>query len=57
MALSDAEVFSFELAHLAASLRIPLSTHGDPPFGGWCERRDARTFRLKEFLRKEPNKC
>src|SRR6476646_2926570 len=30
------------------SSRIPHSC--DPPFGGWRERRDARTFRLKRVL-------
>jgi hypothetical protein len=29
----------------------PFEAPRDPPFGGWCERRDARTFRLKRVLK------
>jgi hypothetical protein len=48
---SDAEVFRFELAHpLAVLSHPPFDALSDPPFGGWCERRDARTFRLKRVL-------
>ena len=48
---SDAEVFRFELAHpLAVLSHPPFDALNDPPFGGWCERRDARTFRLKRVL-------
>jgi hypothetical protein len=28
----------------------PFEAPRNPPFGGWCERRDARTFRLERVL-------